>query len=236
MSIAPTRPTGRGCLIAFCGLDGSGKTTQMELARRDLEAWGVEVVMTRQPSDWYRRDETVRAYLDEGKGRGAKNIEHELALFAAADRLRHIRTVIDPAVERGAVVLTDRYVYSSYAYFAARGLQEGLPWLQEINSLAPDPDAVFLLDVPAPVAVERVLRRGGAKLKYEERRIEIFEEVRCQLLDQPWGKNDFYHVIDGQLETGHIHDQIMKVLDAVVKSPSLGFALYWRRSLLKKGP
>lgn len=206
----------RGRLIAFCGLDGSGKTTQLELARRGLEDRGIEVVATRQPTDWYRQDKTVRGYLDKGENRATAYFQNELALFAAADRLRHIRAIIRPALDRGAVVLTDRYVYSSYAYFAARGVRDNLAWLQEINSFAPDPDAAFFLDVPVPVAIARVLSRDGAKLKFEERRTEIFEEVRNHLLHQPWGKNDFYHVIDGQLDAALVHTQIMTTLDSLL--------------------
>jgi dTMP kinase len=181
--------TARGLLVALCGIDGSGKTTQ-ELALEDwLRSLGRRVLRTQQPTSWYRSSEVVRAYLDHGvDGLGM----HGLALFAAADRQRHVREVLEPALAGGTDVICNRYVYSTYAYFMARGLP--LEFLRAINPGVPRPELTVLLDVSPSAARERVRARDGAVLKYEERQLQFMQEVRRGLLDVA---DESFLVLDG---------------------------------------
>src|SRR5688500_9154814 len=103
---------GEGKLIVFCGFDGCGKSTQIERLARNLEAAGKSVLITKQPSDWYRESRIVRDFLAKG---GCATKAKILALYAAADRLKHVHEVILPAVRAGKHVICDRYVYSSIA-------------------------------------------------------------------------------------------------------------------------
>jgi dTMP kinase len=139
--------------VTFEGLDGSGKTTQIELLRERLEAEGREVVATREPGGT-EVGEAIRPLVLEGPPMAAWP---EAALFAAA-RAQLVAEVIRPALERGADVLCDRYVDSSLAYQGiARGL--GLERVLELNLDAVDglmPDRTFVLAVDTAAAAARV--------------------------------------------------------------------------------
>jgi dTMP kinase len=141
--------------VTFEGLDGSGKTTQVELLKKHLEREGREVVTTREPggTEVGEHIRNVVLHLDHPVVPWA-----EAALFAAA-RAQLVAEVIRPALERGAVVLCDRYVDSSLAYQGiARGL--GVEPVLELNLRATGdllPDRTFLLLVDP----DESRRRGG---------------------------------------------------------------------------
>jgi dTMP kinase len=145
----------RAMFVTFEGLDGSGKTTQVELLKKHLEREGREVVTTREPggTEVGEHIRNVVLHLDHPVVPWA-----EAALFAAA-RAQLVAEVIRPALERGAVVLCDRYVDSSLAYQGiARGL--GVDPVLELNLRATGdllPDRTFLLLVDP----EESRRRGG---------------------------------------------------------------------------
>lgn len=167
---AQTRWPGR--LIAVEGFDGAGKTTQIELLHRRLAELGHNVVLTRQPSDWYRQSELVQQFLNNG---GTPETVRALALFAAADRVRHCSNVIIPALARGQTVISDRYVFSSVAFFWSRGIDP--EFIRTINQGIPRPDCAIYLDVKAEIVRERLLARDGDKLKHEENSIETINRV-----------------------------------------------------------
>jgi dTMP kinase len=145
----------RAMFVTFEGLDGSGKTTQVELLKKHLEREGREVVTTREPggTEVGEHIRNVVLHLDHPVVPWA-----EAALFAAA-RAQLVAEVIRPALQRGAVVLCDRYVDSSLAYQGiARGL--GVEPVLELNLRATGdvlPDRTFLLLVDP----DESRRRGG---------------------------------------------------------------------------
>ncbi len=161
-----------GLLIAMVGFDASGKTTQIERLAARFRTVGREVVETRQPSDWYRRERAVQDFHAEG---GTQFRARILALFAAADRLRHVQELIDPALQRGAVVICDRYVYATFGVFLHRGVDAD--FLTTINTGIPRPDHAFFLDVPTRVLAERLRARDGDALQFEERSTDRIESI-----------------------------------------------------------
>jgi dTMP kinase len=161
----------QGKLVVICGIDGSGKTTLQNNIGSYLETQNQGYIATRQPTNFYRTNEHVRKYLDTGET--DLSIE-AIALFAACDRLMHIDTVVNPSLENGKWVLCDRYVYSSYAYFKSRGIDE--EFTREINKYVPAPDKVIFLELPGNVACERVLLRDGDTRKFEEKSIEYMDD------------------------------------------------------------
>lgn len=175
--MTPKTPRRDGRLIALCGIDGSGKTTQVRRLSRWLTERDIPVVETRQPSDMYRENPHVRAYLDHGHN--ALGMVG-LSLLAAADRQLHIRNVINPAIAAGTWVICDRYVYSSYAFFAARGVD--VDFVRRINVDIPLPDVTFFVDVPVETALERIRNRDGAIMKFEERSVDFMVTVRSTFL------------------------------------------------------
>jgi dTMP kinase len=150
--------------VTFEGLDGSGKTTQVELLRRHLEEAGREVVVTREPGGT-ELGERIRELLLHGPDMSAWA---EATLFAAA-RAELVERVIAPARERGADVICDRYVDSSLAYQGiARGL--GVDAVLELNLAAVQgllPDRTFLLLVD-PVVAARRAGRAGDRIERED--------------------------------------------------------------------
>lgn len=193
-------------LIAFCGIDGSGKTTQIINLKNILEKNGYTVFCTKEPSDWYRKDERVRRVLNQDMT-GEKFLVEELALFAATDRLRHIQTEIIPHLEKGEIVITDRYVFSTYAYFTARGITDFI-WLQSLNKYVPLPDLTFYIDVDPEDAIKRIISRDGKSMKKEETDMEAMRKVREVFVSQPWGEIPNYHVINGSQEIEKIATSI----------------------------
>ena len=194
--------------VSFEGADGSGKSTQAELLREALAAEGRDVVRTREPGGTQLGDD-VRALVLVGPAMGAWA---EAALFAAS-RAQHVEEVIRPALQRGADVISDRYVDSSLAYQGiARGL--GVDAVLDLNLAVTGgllPDVTFLLLLDPGVAIGRQaepdrLEREGLELqakvdaayrelaeRFAERIVvidaarapdEIAREVREQLRDR----------------------------------------------------
>lgn len=163
---------GRGFFIVLEGIDGSGKTTQARLLAETLRHRGYEVALTREPSDgplgiWLRR------YLASSPRRLSPEVE--LAWFLA-DRREHVEKIIRPALAEGKIVISDRYYYSSAAYQGARGLDpEAIIALNE--AFAPQPDLVFLLELPVAEALRRRQQATGVRQLSESR--EYLERVQA---------------------------------------------------------
>ncbi|WP_175868590.1 dTMP kinase [Bartonella gabonensis] len=189
-----------GSFVALCGFDGSGKTTQAQEISR---YWSQEkhIIQTFQPSHWYRNNQEVRDYLENGKPIDSLL----LALLAATDRRKHTLEIIEPSLTSSQnLLISDRYVYSSLAYFYARGLS--LERVIKLNQSIPRPHITFYFHVPPTSIIERLKKRDGLTLKYEEKRsfIEKVYEV-YQLLSEI---DERFIVIDGTASVALIHNQI----------------------------
>jgi dTMP kinase len=157
------RDCAKGRFIVICGIDGSGKSTQQRLLAQRLRIAGRSVVCTRNPTDWYREDPFVREFLH--CGRTSLRME-TLALMAAADRMRQLDVEILPLLAGGADVICDRYVWSTYAYFAMRGAN--MAFVDAVNGLVSRPDRAVLLVLDPAEAVRRVRERRRGRM-FEER-------------------------------------------------------------------
>lgn len=153
----------RGFLIALEGVDGSGKSTQAASLAATLARFGRRVLLTQEPT-FGPAGRRLRAYL-AGTQRHLTPVE-ELALFQA-DRREHVEKTIRPALERGWLVITDRYYYSSAAYQGALGLDpEGI--LADSEAFAPRPDLVVILTLPLSLALARRLEARGGDTQVSE--------------------------------------------------------------------
>ncbi|QTG75389.1 dTMP kinase [Trueperella pecoris] len=164
--------------ISFEGGDGSGKSTQVRALVEWLEKVGHDVVATREPGGTPMGN-AIRDLLLHGGEMGAR----AEALLYAADRAHHVDSLVRPALKRGAVVVTDRYLDSSVAYQgAARDV--GTDEVRDLSLWAVGgllPDVTFLLDLPAAAAAERASRRSGGQLDRLERAgAEFHDAVRAQ--------------------------------------------------------
>ena len=188
-------------LVAICGIDGSGKTTQQKFLSNGLSKIGHKVIETRQPTDWYRELPWVRAYLDTGVKQCSPTA---LALLAAADRLIHCENVIAPALASGNWVITDRYVFSSLALFKMRGVDQN--FVRQINTYAPKPDKAFLLRVDPQVAHERLIKRENGRVKYEERDVGMLSKAQHMLVEA-WPSE--FPILDGTLPPAELAQLII---------------------------
>lgn len=163
-------PPPKGFFISIEGLDGSGKTTQMNAVASYIRARGYEVLETREPGGTLVSEEIRQIVLDPAKTVCAETE----ALLNAAARAQHVRDLIRPAIAAGKVVLCDRYVDSSIVYQGA-GRELGMDKVMAINAFAIDgtlPDLTLLFVVDAQTALLR--RSSATKLDRIERAGELF--------------------------------------------------------------
>lgn len=153
----------QGVLITFCGLDGCGKTSVIQLLNEKLLKQNKLVLVTKQPTDAMRNTEIFRTYMDSEEHN--KFDYRSLSLMAAADRIQHVKQVIMPALLENKCVISDRYFYSCLANLRARGYQSE-EWIYEIARHIPRPDYAFFLDLPVDLAVSRVRMRAEERDRY----------------------------------------------------------------------
>ena len=183
-----------GLFITLEGGDGSGKTTQASLLGAWLAGQGREVVRTREPGGTEVGVE-VREIVLHHRGDIAPRAE---ALLYAADRAHHVATVVRPALERGAVVIQDRYIDSSVAYQGAGRVLDPaeVRSISEWATGALAPDLTILLDLDADEARTRL---DGARTRYdrlEAEASEFHDRVRSAYLALAAEEPDRFLVVD----------------------------------------
>lgn len=166
-----------GYLITFCGLDGCGKTTMMQRLIADLEK-DYSIFVTKQPTNAVRKSEIFRTYMDSPNHDAFDY--RSLSLLAASDRLQHVNKVIEPEMETGRIVLSDRYFYSCLANLRARGFESD-NWIYEIAESVINPDISFFFDVPVEEAIARVRQRPAEKDRYID--IDLQHRLRKEYTD-----------------------------------------------------
>jgi dTMP kinase len=154
----------RGRLIVVEGIDGSGKSTQIQLLQKWLEARGQQVFFT----EWNSSD-LVRQATRRGK---KKNLltPTTFSLLHATDFADRLTYHIIPYLKSGMTVLADRYIYTAFARDIARGVDHR--WVRDLYSFAVEPDAVFYFRVPMDVALDRILGTR-TKIKFYEAGMDL---------------------------------------------------------------
>lgn len=152
--------------ITLEGIDGSGTTTQVQRLAERLRRQGSTVTTTFEPTDGpigrLLRDALQRQTLQHGEEGPDPAM---MALLFAADRRDHLRRLVEPALARNEIVISDRYVHSSLAY---QGALLDARWVDALNAQARKADLVLWLDVPVEDCLQRLQQRGGVR--------EIFEQ------------------------------------------------------------
>lgn len=196
----------RGRFITIEGIEGVGKSCNIDYLTGLLEARGLEVLQTREPGGTPAAERIRRLLLEHGS-------EHmpptaELLLFFAARALNLSNTIL-PALDRGCWVLCDRFTDATRAYQGAgRGLD--IDWINTLASRVHDgtePDLTLLLDAPVTVGLERARGRGQAD-RMESEAVSFHERVRQAYLDLARNEPERITVIDASVGLAEVRQQI----------------------------
>jgi len=203
-----------GLFITLEGGDGSGKSTQIAFIREWCEAQGREVVQTFEPGGTDFGKE-IREIVLHSRGHITPRSE---ALLYAADRAHNIATVVRPALERGAVVLQDRYLDSSVAYQGAGRVLDASE-IRDLSLWATEglkPHVTILLDLDPEVSRDRLTAENKPFDRLESEALDFHIRVRQSYLDIAAAEPERFLVIDATLPREDIRDRIFERLGALL--------------------
>ncbi|WP_443083939.1 dTMP kinase [Verrucosispora sp. WMMA2121] len=215
--LMPAEPfVSAGLFVVFEGGEGAGKSTQLGKLAELLRGQGRDVVVTREPGatgvGTRIRSLVLDTTPDEAPSPRAE------ALLYAADRAHHVATVVRPALTRGAVVISDRYVDSSLAY---QGAGRTLPvdevsWLSSWATGGLKPDLVVLLDVDPRTGLSRVAARAESADRLEAESIAFHDRVRYAFLDLAAADPKRYLVLDGARSAEDIAERVARRVEELL--------------------
>lgn len=203
--------------ITLEGIEGSGKTTQMEHIARFLQDRGQDCVRTREPGGT-KIGEKIRAILLDPE---SSNMDPaaELLLYTA-DRVEHVKKVVRPSLAAGKTVLCDRYFDATVAYQGfARGLDIEL--IRRLHHLILEdlkPDLTILLDLSPEVGLTRAWRqidsgmRTGLESRFEEETLAFHKKVRAGYLELARLEPERFRIVDAAQEEEQVRKEIFKIL------------------------
>ncbi len=195
--------TGRGLLISVEGIDGTGKTTQVQLLKKWFEEHGRNAIVLKEPTQGPYGKEIAR----RASAGTLKDPVEELRLFML-DRMEDVREHILPALEEGKVVIMDRYYQSNMAYQGARGLDVN-KIKEENERFAPVPDLIIVLDIDPGRSLARVKTRKNLVGHFEnEAYLEKVREIFLRIGREP---NAVVINADGPVE--EVHRRIVRAVE-----------------------
>jgi len=206
----------RGLFITVEGIEGSGKSTQIALLRDYLEAKGYEVDVTREPGG-VPIAEAIRGILLDPANAGMSS-ETELFLYEAA-RAQHVSERVLPAVERGVIVLCDRFSDSTTAYQGA-GRRIPADAIERMHLLATkglSPDLTLLIDLPAEEGLARAKREGDLD-RIERESLDFHGRVRDGFLELAVKHPGRIKVIDGTEPAERVADRVRELVSTALES------------------
>ncbi|HTA75766.1 MAG TPA: dTMP kinase [bacterium] len=217
----------KGLFITFEGPEGAGKTTQIKRLAALLEKYGISFIITREPGG-SRLSTHLRRWILNKLEYKLTN-ETELFLFLA-DRSQHVKEVIKPALEKGKVVLCDRYTDSTLAYQGGgRGFDMGM--LDNMNRLAADnlkPDITLLFDLPVEAGLKRVLGRGKGKDRMEREKLDFHRRVREAFLLIAKKDRKRILVLDASQSAELVYQQMLEKLIHRLPAPQVNLPVKGR--------
>ncbi len=201
----------RSLFITFEGVEGSGKTTQMNMLHAHLLRMKVDVVATHEPGGTRIGEEIRRIILDPSFKEMHPMTE---TVLYAADRAQHFYEVIKPALDQGKVVLCDRYIDSTLAYQGV-ARRVGMEGVQNLNEWVTDdhyPDVTFLLEIPFRVGLKRLMERKRVLDRIESEAQAFHEQVQEAYKTLAKFFPQRFVVLNGVDRPENIHHQVMQVV------------------------
>lgn len=205
-----------GKFIVFEGIDGSGKTTQIELLKSKLQSIGQNVHMTTEPTD-----RSVGKLIRQILRKEINASEETLAALFVADRLDHIQNEDDgmaAKLEEEIHVISDRYYWSSYAY---HGLSMPIAKVVEMNDICHQllkPDLTIYLDLTADESMKRITQRNEAQEKFEK--LELLQSIRQNyfIAFERYSKNARIEVINANQNIESVAEEVWTLVAPLLNS------------------
>jgi len=200
-----------GALVVIEGTDASGKSMQIDLLKRHLEAQGYGVVV----SEW-KSSELIASVIDEAKERNLFNA-NTFSLMYASDFAFRLENQVLPSLEAGFIVLMDRYTYTAYARDVVRGVKPA--WVRKLYNYAPAPDMTFYIDIPVDTILKRIIAsknfdyyEAGRDIGLSTDFYDSFKMYQTKIMEEysQMSKEYDFIKINGNDTIENIHDVIKK--------------------------
>ena len=203
----------RGKFITLEGIEGSGKSTSLDTISKILHTLDIEFIITKEPGGGHLGKDLRKILLDK---KTSISSEVELLLMMA-DRKNHIDNIVEPCLEKGVWVISDRYLDSSYAYQGG-GRQidtSKIDLLTELLKL-PIPDLTILFDLSPEIALQRAKNRSELD-RFESEPIDFHQRIREAYLNLANDNVERYVVIDASKDIQNVKDQVQKKVNQFIE-------------------
>jgi dTMP kinase len=205
--------------ITIEGIDGSGKTTQIDKLAEFFQKANKPTLITSEPAKYGTMGDQIYKIIKENKE--STPICDLLLVYTL--RNLHVKNVIKPALKAGTTVICGRYIDSSIAYYARtmNKYDDAVDTVLSLHKIASDnlmPNLTFLLDIPAKTAADRIAFRKGVD-KFDHMKVEKMESIRQLFLHNATSDiaKNRTHIIDGTLDEDAIFDHIIKIITLTIK-------------------